>query len=63
MPIAKGQRLRPASEKMKIVTFNIKPSDYERAVVLFESLGLPVGAGIRMALLEYLSSRDPNKAK
>ena len=49
---------RPATtEKMKAVTFHIRPSDYELLREAAEELGLNAGAGIRFALTEFLRNR------
>ena len=45
---------RPAKEKMKTVTFQMKPSDYEALKDVLADLGLAPGAGIRFALAEFM---------
>ena len=40
-------------EKMKTVSFQIRPSDYEELQIIFETLGLTTGAGLRYALTEF----------
>jgi hypothetical protein len=47
----------PVAEKMKTVTFQIKPSDYQAAQEMFESMGLSTGAGIRLAIMELMRGR------
>jgi hypothetical protein len=45
---------RVVREKMRTVTFQMKPSDYERLKEVLEGLGLAPGAGIRFALNEFM---------
>ena len=45
---------RVVREKMRTVTFQMKPSDYEKLKEVLEGLGLAPGAGIRFALAEFM---------
>ena len=45
-------------EKMKTISLQIKPSDYESLKSVFHQLGLSTGAGIRFALTEFLRNRN-----
>ena len=44
-------------EKMKTVSFQIRPSDYAALKTVFFDLGLSTGAGIRFALNEFMKNR------
>lgn len=60
----KGKSIRPpVEEKMRTISFQMKPSDIERAAAVFSALGLSQAAGIRLAVIEWINSRDPNKGK
>jgi hypothetical protein len=50
-----NQRVENSTEKerMKTVSFQIRPSDYEELRKIFEGLGLSVGSGLRFALTEF----------
>ncbi len=52
------KKTRPAREKMKTVTFQMKPSDYEALKAVLADLGLAPGAGIRFALAEFMRNRQ-----
>lgn len=43
-----------SKEKMKTVSFQIKPTDYENLKTIFNTLGLSAGSGLRFALTEFL---------
>ena len=43
--------------KMKAVSFNIAPTDYEAMKAVAADLGLGIGAGIRFALREFLKRK------
>ena len=51
---------RVVREKMKTVTFQMKPSDYEKLKGVLEGLGLAPGAGIRFALAEFMRKHKEN---
>ena len=44
---------QPQKEKMKTVSFQIRPSDYEDLRKIFSDLGLTIGSGLRFALTEF----------
>ncbi len=47
-------RGRVVQEKMKTVTFQMKPSEYEKLKAVLDGLGLAPGSGIRFALAEFM---------
>ena len=46
-----------AREKMKTISFQIRPTDYATLKTVFYELGLTTGAGLRFALKEFLRNR------
>ncbi len=49
---------RVVREKMKTVTFQMKPSDYEKLKTVLDGLGLAPGSGIRFALNEFMRKHN-----
>jgi len=41
-------------EKMKTVSFQMRPTDYKKLKDIFSTLGLSPGSGLRFALTEFL---------
>jgi hypothetical protein len=54
-------KAKHTTEKMKTVSFQIKPTDYELAREMFAKMGLSIGAGIRLAITELMRSRKEGK--
>lgn len=61
--VTKGEKFGRnfTGEKMKTVSFQIRPSDYHAAQAMFDSMGLSSGAGIRFAILELMRNRGEGK--
>lgn len=49
-----NERVKEEKEKLKTVSFQIKPSDYRELKKIFDELGLSTGSGLRFALTEFL---------